>query len=488
MMTTVIHGGFFMHSFLKNSSFIGNQWVQGNSNDILQVKNKYNQSLLAEISYLNSDQLDSAFDIAQVAFEQMKNWDAGKRSELLEKLQIALVEQEDSFAQLISAEAGKPIEYARSEVKRCISTLSLCAEEAKRINGEVVQMDFGIGAGKNAFTQRFPIGIVGCISPFNFPLNLALHKIGPALAVGNSIVLKPSPYTPLSTLAFAALVQKVGYPAGALNVVICENDVASNILSEDRVKLFSFTGSPQVGWELKNKAAKKKVILELGGNAAVIVDHSADIDFACEQIVPGAFLYSGQVCISTQRVYVDSGVYDEFLEKLLSGTEEVQSGNPANKEVINGPLIDEVHLDRIHGWVQEAVAQGARVLTGGHILDEEHNIYAPTILTDTSPDMKVVSEEIFGPVLIVERTDYFDDAVELVNDSKFGLQAGIFTNQITQMKYAFSKLEVGALLINNIPGFRIDNMPYGGVKDSGLGREGVKYTIEEMTEPRLMIF
>jgi glyceraldehyde-3-phosphate dehydrogenase (NADP+) len=487
-MTTVIYGGFFMHSFLKNTSFIGNQWVQGNSNDILQVKNKYNHSLLAEISYLNADQLDSAFDISQVAYEQMKNWDAGKRSELLEKLQVALIGQKESFAQLISAEAGKPIEYANAEIERCITTLQMSAEEARRISGEVVPMDFGIGVGKNAFTQRFPVGIIGCISPFNFPLNLALHKIGPALALGNSVILKPSPYTPLTALAFAALVQKVGYPAGAINVVICENDVAEKILTEDRVKVFSFTGSPQVGWELKNKAKKKKVILELGGNAAVIVDHSADLELACEKVVPGAFLYSGQICISTQRVYVDSGVYDEFIERLLERTEEVESGNPANKKVINGPIIDEVHINRIHEWVQEAVAGGARVLTGGHILDEEHNIYAPTILTDTTPDMKVVSEEIFGPVLIVERTDYFDDAVELVNDSKFGLQAGLFTNQISQMKYAFSKLEVGALLINNIPGFRIDNMPYGGVKDSGLGREGIKYTIEEMSEPKLMIF
>lgn len=477
-----------MHSFLKNTSFIGNQWVQGNSNDILRVKNKYNQSLLAEISYLNADQLDSAFDVAQIAFEQMKTWDAGKRSELLFKLVEALKEQQESFAQLISAEAGKPIEYAKAEVSRCITTLEISAQEAKRIQGEVVPMNFDQGVGKNAFTQRFAVGIVGCISPFNFPLNLALHKIGPALALGNSVVLKPSPYTPLTALAFASLIQKVGYPAGAVNVVICENDVAEKILTEPRVKVFSFTGSPQVGWELKNKALKKKVILELGGNAAVIVDHSADIEDVCEKLIPGAFLYSGQICISTQRCYVDSNVYDEFVEKLLEAVEEIESGNPANKKVINGPIIDESHVERIHEWVQEAVAQGAKVLTGGHILDEEHNIYAPTILTDTSPDMKVVSEEIFGPVLILDKTDYFDDAIELVNDSKYGLQAGVFTNQISQMKYAFNKLEVGAVLMNNVPGFRIDHMPYGGVKDSGLGREGVKYTIEEMSEPRLLIF
>ncbi len=477
-----------MHSFLRNSSFIGNQWIQGHSNDVLRVKNKYNHSLLAEISYLSSDQFDSAVDIAQIAFEEMSNWDAGKKSEMLEKLQVLLIEQKEAFAQLISAEAGKPIEYAKAEVDRCITTLQYASEEARRICGEVVPMNFGVGSGKTAFSEKFPVGIVGCISPFNFPLNLALHKIAPALAIGNSVILKPSPYAPLTTLAFADLIIKAGYPAGALNIVICENDVAQRMLSEERIKIFSFTGSPQVGWDLKSKAEKKKVILELGGNAAVIVDHSADIDLACQQIIPGAFLYSGQVCISTQRVYVDSSVYDECVEKLLQLTEEVESGNPAKKEVINGPLIDEQHLERIHSWVQEAVAGGARVLIGGHILDEEHNIYAPTILTDTTPDMKVVSEEIFGPVIIVERTDYFDDAVELVNDSKFGLQAGLFTNQLSQMKYAFKKIEVGALLINNVPGFRIDNMPYGGIKDSGLGREGITYTIDEMSESRLLIY
>lgn len=477
-----------MLSFLKTQSFIDNEWVDGKSNETLKINNKYNQGLLAEVSMIDAAQLDQAIISCEKGHEQIKKWSGGKRAKHLEYLYDLLEQKKEAFASLISAEAGKPIEYAKSEVARCLTTIKLSAEEARRISGEVIAMDFDAGVGKEAYTKRFPVGVIGCISPFNFPLNLALHKIGPALAAGNSVLLKPSPYTPLTALTFAQLVKEAGFPAGALNIVVCDNEVAEKIVTDTRIKIFSFTGSPQIGWKLKEKAKKKKVILELGGNAAVIVDKSADVEDAATKIVNGAFLYAGQICISTQRVYVDASIYDEFVEKMQEITEDVVCGNPADKNVTVGPVIDESHLNRIHDWVQEAVSNGATVVTGGYILDEDHNLYAPTILCETSPDMKVVEEEIFGPVVVIEKTDYFDDAIELVNDSRFGLQAGLFTNQISQMKYAFNRLEVGGLMINNIPGFRIDNMPYGGIKDSGLGREGIKYTIEEMTEPRLLIF
>ena len=477
-----------MQNFLNTSSFIANSWVQGNTTETLEIKDKYFQNTLSEISLLSDSQVDFAIEQASIAFEEMKKWDQGKRSDHLFKLALLLEENKEAFASLICAEAGKPISYAKAEVERSIFTLKVSAEEARRICGEVIPLNFNHGSGLEGYTKRFPVGVIACISPFNFPLNLALHKIGPALAAGNTVVLKPSPYAPLTVLALASLAKKAGFLSGALNIVVCDNDVASKLITDERVKMISFTGSPAIGWMLKERAKKKKITLELGGNASVIVDHSADIEDACKKIVHGAFLYSGQICISTQRVYVDSSIYDEFVESLLELAEEVVCGNPNETGTIVGPVIDEVHLNRIHTWVKEAVNGGAQVLCGGHILDEEHNIYAPTILTDTTPDMKVVKEEIFGPVVIVERTDYFDEAIELVNDSKFGLQAGLFTNQLDQMKYAFNKIEVGGLIMNNVPGFRIDSMPYGGIKDSGLGREGVRYAIEDMTEPRLLVF
>ena len=349
-------------------------------------------------------------------------------------------------------------------------------------------MDFSSGIGKDAFTKRYPLGVIGCISPFNFPLNLALHKIAPALAVGCSVVLKPSPYAPLSALAFAALAKKVGLPSGSINVVICDVSVAESMVKDARIKMLSFTGSPAIGWHLKSIAGKKKVILELGGNAACIIDRTADLDDAAKKVANGAFLYAGQICISTQRVYVDAGVYDDFIEKLVDETKKVRIGNPSEPGMIVGPLIDKVHLLRIKAWVEESVSMGAKVLFGGEVLDEGKNLFMPTLLTNTNSGMKVNSEEVFGPIAIVEKVSFFDEAITKVNESRYGLQVGLFTNQIAQMKYSLNKLEVGAVIINNVPGFRIDNMPYGGVKESGLGREGVKYAMDDMTEPRLLIF
>ena len=349
-------------------------------------------------------------------------------------------------------------------------------------------MDYVIGVGRNASTKRVPIGPVLAISPFNFPLNLAMHKVAPALATGCSVILKPSPQTPLTALALASLCKRIGLPAGVLNVVVCKNEEAQLMLQDERIKMLSFTGSADVGWDLKSKSGKKKVVLELGGNAAVIVDRSSNIEEAARAIAMGSYLYSGQICVSVQRIFVDHSVFDQFVEKFKHAVSELKIGKPNEEGVVIGPIIDRSHLERIHNWVNEAKEGGAQVLLGGEILNLEHNIYAPTLLTNTQENMKIVREEVFGPVAIIEKVEYFDEVIRVINRSRFGLQAGLFTNQISQMKYAHEHLEVGALIINGIPGFRVDSMPYGGVKDSGLGREGVRYTMEEMTEPRLLVY
>jgi glyceraldehyde-3-phosphate dehydrogenase (NADP+) len=317
---------------------------------------------------------------------------------------------------------------------------------------------------------------------------LALHKIAPALAAGCSVILKPSPYTPLTALALASLCKRIGLPPGVLNVVICKNEEAELMLKDDRIKMLSFTGSADVGWSLKSKAGKKKVILELGGNAAVIVDRTANIDEAAKAIAFGAYNYAGQVCISVQRIFVDQSIFDQFIEKFKFAVSELKMGPPSMEGVAIGPIIDRAHLERLQTWINEARMKGAQVVFGGDVIDINHHLFAPTLLTNTQEDMKIVSEEAFGPVAIIEKVQYFDEVIRVINRSRYGLQAGLFTDQISQMKYAHDNLEVGALIINGVPGFRVDSMPYGGVKDSGLGREGVRNSIEEMTEPRLLVY
>ncbi len=470
------------------ANYINHTFTTGETGNTLTVRHKFTGEILARLPLGGTAEMETAIRGAEQAFEIMRHWSAGQRSEKLAALRNAFDVRKEEFISLITAEAGKPIAYATNEVKRCLVTLDTAVRETLRITGEMVPIDFDNGQGKTAFTQRFPIGPIAAISPFNFPLNLALHKIAPALATGCSVVLKPAPQAPLAALAFAPLLQAAGYPEGALNVLVCDVPVAQNLVTDERMKMLSFTGSPQVGWYLKNLAGRKKVTLELGGNAAVVIDATANLDKAAQNIAIGAFLYAGQICISTQRIYVDQAVYDAFREKLIVATEKLISGDPFDPNVINGPVIDKTHLRRIALWVREALDQGAELLTGGKVLDEAGNIYAPTLLTNTHPDMKVVSEEIFGPVAILEKVADFDEALHHVNASGYGLQAGVFTNRVDQMKKAHNTLEVGAVLINNIPGFRMDNMPYGGVKASGLGREGVRYAMEDMTEERLLVY
>ncbi len=473
---------------LQARSFINNEWLGHSSTNVLIVKNKYDQNIMATISEADSSEVQFAIANSVQGFQTYSKYSAEQRKSLLLNIRELLLQEKDKFVNLIVSEAGKPLGYAQSEVDRALALLQTAAEETTRIGGEVVPMDFGIGLGRSAFTKKIPIGPILAISPFNFPLNLALHKIAPALAVGCSVILKPSPYAPLTALAFAALCKKAGLPAGVLNVVICRNEEAELLLKDDRLKMLSFTGSAEVGWALKAKAGKKKVLLELGGNASVIVDRTCHIEEAARAIAMGSYLYSGQICISIQRIFVDASIFDAFIEKFKAAVNEIGVGNPSSDCVSVGPLIDRLHLERIQQWVQEAKAAGAEILLGADIVDLERNIMAPTLITNTREDMKVVSEEVFGPLAVIEKVQYFDEVIRVINRSRYGLQAGLFTNQISQMKYAHENLEVGALVINGIPGFRIDSMPYGGIKDSGLGREGVRYAMEEMLEPRLLVY
>lgn len=473
---------------LQARSFINNEWIGHSTTNILSVINKYDQNIIATIPFADASEVQFAIANSAQGFQAYSKFSAQERRELILKIRDGLLLEKEKFINLIVSEAGKPVDYARAEIERSLMILQLSAEEAIRMHGESVPMDYGAGIGKTALTKRQPIGPVLAITPFNFPLNLVLHKVAPALAVGCSIILKPSPQTPLTALALASLCKRIGLPAGVLNVVVCKNEEAELMLKDDRIKMLSFTGSAEVGWSLKARAGKKKVVLELGGNASVIVDRSANIDEAAKAIAFGSYNYAGQTCISVQRIFVDHSIFDQFIDKFKLATSELKMGSPSLEGVSVGPIIDRTHLERMLEWINEAKHFGAQVIFGGEVVDLHHNLLAPTLITNTQENMKIVSEEVFGPIAVIEKVQYFDEVIRVINRSRFGLQAGLYTNQISQMKYAHEHLEVGALIVNGIPGFRIDSMPYGGVKDSGLGREGVQYAMEEMTEPRLLIY
>ena len=472
---------------IQNSHFIDGKREKGNGKRF-EIVNKYTNEVIETINYADSSQLEKAIDSASKSFQNFKKTNAGKRRDLIKNIINQLEKNSEAFTSLIIAEAGKPAAYARLEVQRALVTLNSAAEEAVRLGGEIVPMDFSGGEGKMAFTRRFPVGPVAAISPFNFPLNLAMHKIAPALACGCTIILKPPHQAPLTCLAFAKLVEEAGIPPGVVNVLLCDIPEAEKLVKDDRIKLLSFTGSDKVGWHLKNIAGKKKVLLELGGNAAVLIDETSDLEYIAPVIAKGTYNYAGQVCISTQRIYILENVFEEFKNILIEEIKKLKSGDPADPAVTNGPLIAKEHLNRINDWVNEAVGEGAEILTGGNIIRENNNLYAPTLLTNTNSKMKIISEEVFGPIAAIEKVSSFEEGLKKINDSRFGLQAGIFTQIIERMKMAFNTLDVGGIIINNVPALRMDVMPYGGIKDSGLGREGIKYAIEEMTEPKLIIF
>jgi len=393
--------------------------------------------------------------------------------------------RKEEFARTMVQEAGKPLKAARTEVERAVFTFTIAAEETTRIPGEYLSLDWQqFTSGRWGIVRRFPLGPIAGITPFNFPLNLVAHKVAPAIAAGCPIILKPAPQTPLTAFLLAEAVEQAGLPDGAFNVLPLSNEDAGLLISDDRIKMISFTGSAPVGWEIKRRAGKKKVVLELGGNAWVIVHSDADLAWAAERCVTGGFSYAGQTCISVQRILVERSAFKKFTDLLLHGVSRLQLGDPMEESTDLGPLIRESDAIRASEWVQEAVQDGATLLCGGK---RHGSILEPTVLTGTRPDMKVNCQEIFAPVVTIESYDDFSLALRRINESPYGLQAGVFTRDANRIFQAYDELEVGGVIAGDVPSFRIDHMPYGGVKDSGLGREGLRYAIEEMTEPKLLV-
>src|SRR5216684_1027301 len=460
----------------------GKWWEEG---DPVEVRAPYDGSVIGSVFQGRREHAEAAIAAAVKAFGTTRRLPAFERQRVLRRVSENISERKQEFARTMAQEAGKPIKAARTEVERAIFTFNVAAEESTRIYGEYLPLDWQeFTAGRWGIVRRFPLGPVAGITPFNFPLNLVAHKVAPAIAAGCSMVLKPAPQTPLCSLMLAECVQRAGWPDGGFNVLPLSNDDASLLVTDERIKLISFTGSVPVGWDIKRRAGKKKVALELGGNAAAIVHSDADIAYAAERCIAGGFGYAGQTCISVQRILVEHSVYGQFTSLLVEGVKKLKIGDPMEESTDIGPLIRESDAIRVTSWVEEAVRSGARLLCGG---GRKGSIIEPTVLTGTKPDMKVNCQEVFGPVVTVEPYHNFDEALRRINNSNYGLQAGLFTRDVNLLFQAYDELEVGALVAGDIPSFRIDQMPYGGVKDSGLGREGLRYAIEEMTEPKLLV-
>lgn len=450
-----------------------------------QVISSYSGEIIAETFYANESVLEKCIQKALSVKDELALITAYEKYEILMFIANEMKIQKDNLAELLALEASKPLRYAQSEIGRAISTFIAAAEEAKRPPMEYMRLDWeSTGKNREGLVKYFPIGLISGISPFNFPMNLAVHKIAPAIAAGCPIILKPATATPLSNLELARIIDKTTLPKGAISILPMNRTVGNLLVTDERFKLLTFTGSPQVGWKMKNDAGKKKVVLELGGNAGTIISASCDLKHAVKRCITGAFAYSGQICIHAQRLYVESEIFEEFTREFVSATKKLQIGKPLDLTTDITAMIDEQNAIRVVEWVKEAAEQGAQIITGGK---RTGSVVEPTILTNTNKSMKVSGMEVFGPVVTIEPYTDFKHAVEMVNDSDFGLQSGVFTNNIDEMNYAFSKLEVGGVIINDIPTFRVDHMPYGGIKDSGLGREGVKYAIMDMLEPKILV-
>ena len=463
--------------------FVDGRWLE--DGEILEVRSPFDGSVVGRVTQARREHAEAAITAAVKAFGTTRRLPAFERQRVLRCVAQAISERRDEFSRTVAQEAGKPIKLARIEVDRAVFIFNVAAEEATRIYGEYLPLDWlQSTAGRWGIVKRFPIGPIAGITPFNFPLNLVAHKVAPAIAAGCSMVLKPAPQTPLSSLLLAECVQQAGWPDGGLNVLPLSNDDASLLVTDERIKLISFTGSVPVGWDIKRRAGKKKVALELGGNAGAIVHSDADLVYAAERCIAGGFGYAGQTCISVQRILVEHSVYGQFTSLLVEGVKKLKIGDPMEESTDIGPMIRESDAIRVTSWVEEAVRSGARLLCGG---GRKGSIIEPTVLTGTKPDMKVNCQEVFGPVVTVEPYHNFDEALRRINNSNYGLQAGLFTRNVNLLFQAYDELEVGALVAGDIPSFRIDQMPYGGVKDSGVGREGLRYAIEEMTEPKLLV-
>jgi len=463
--------------------YINGQWVGGGP--LMEVKNKYTGEVVGALPTARREDVDAAIAAAQQAGPVMADMPAHKRSAILARAAALIQERKEDLARTIAAEAGKALKYARLEVDRAISTFTIASEEAKRLHGETIPLDaVPAGEGYFGFWTRRPVGVVAAISPFNFPLNLVAHKVAPALAAGNTLVLKPASTTPLTAVKLCQILSEVDLPAGAINLVVGSGGTVGEwLVTDPRVAKITFTGSPAVGRHITSVAGIKKITLELGNTSPVIVAPDADLDLVAKRAAVGAYYNSGQVCISVQRIYSQKAIYEPFTERFVQASEAMVVGDPLDERVDVGPMIDPHETERIESWVKEAQAGGARVLTGGK---REGAIYWPTVLTNVQPEMKVVAEEVFAPVASVIAYDDFEEALRQADATEFGLQVGVFTRDINRVFQAVKRLNFGGVIINDTPAFRADHMPYGGNRQSGLGREGVRFAMEDMTNIQLV--
>jgi acyl-CoA reductase-like NAD-dependent aldehyde dehydrogenase len=473
-----------MNDVTASPLFVGGKWMT--SADVIDVRAPADGHLVGQTYEATSEMVDVAIASGLAALSALNAQAPYERSAILRRVSALIADRVDVLAALLSAEAGKPVRDARTEIERSALTFRVAAEESERVGGDV--LDLGINkasSGRLGITRRFPAGLVAGITPFNLPVSLSAHKLAPAMAVGCPIVLKVPSNAPLAMLEVAKIIEEAGALTGSVSIMAMSIAVGDQLVTDERFKVLSFTGSPAVGWSMKERAGKKKVLLELGGNAGALVDSGVDLDWAATRCATGAFKYAGQTCISVQRIFVHEEVYDEFLAKFVSATDKLVMGDPADEGTDIGPLIDRRSAERVRSLITSAVESGAVLVTGGL---GEGNFIPPTILTSVPPQSAICRDEAFGPVAVISKVANFESGLAALNDSRFGLQAGVFTNDITKAFDAFRTLEVGGVIVNDSPTYRVDHMPYGGVKESGLGREGVRYAMDEMTEIRLLVF
>jgi acyl-CoA reductase-like NAD-dependent aldehyde dehydrogenase len=461
---------------------INGQWKE--SRTVKEIKSPYDRSVVGKVHFAAKEQVEEALAASDNAFQKTRRLSSFERSIILEKIATGIKARREDLARSITQQSGKVIRDARAEVDRAVMTFDIASEEAKRMGGELIPLDLSPATARRwGLVRRFPVGVVTAITPFNFPLNLVAHKVAPALAVGNTLVLRPASQVPITSLLLGEVIKETDYPPGGFNVLPAGYRESEILLTDDVVRKVTFTGSPAVGWELKKKAYQKKVTLELGGNAAVIVEPDADLEYALPRIVTGSFSYSGQICISIQRIFLHESIHDRFMAEFIRRAQKLRLGDPADEATDIGPMINLEAAKQTEEWIEEAVGMGARVVCGGK---REGVMFEPTILENVFPDLRISWLEAFAPVVVVYPYSDFAKALEAVNYSVYGLQAGVFTNDLKKAFNAYEALEVGGVIVNDIPTFRIDHMPYGGVKQSGFGREGIRYAIEEMTELKLL--
>ena len=457
------------------------------TNKTVAIKNPYDDAVVAEVAQAGKKEIDRAIQAATDSFPETRSMEPFERKRVLDRCVLGMKDRAEEFAKTLTLENGKTIREARGEVARAISTFEFAASLSWSTEGEAY--DGGIteaSRGRRILVRRFPIGPISAIAPFNFPLNLAAHKIAPAIAVGCPVVLKPASKTPLSSLLFCEILHETNWPKGAFSCLPCDRDAGQMLVEDERIKLLSFTGSPAVGWQMKKDAGKKKVVLELGGNAALIIDRGEhDWDRIIERMVTGAFYQCGQSCISVQRIYVHEDIYNEVKKRFVEAAQKLTVGDPLKEATSMGPVIDQKNSDRISEWIQEAEEQGATVLTGNRA---QGTVMQPTVMEHVGGDAKLETEEVFGPVANLHKVSSIAEATTRVNDSKFGLQVGVFSNNFDSIQYIFNHCDVGGVIVNDVPSYRVDHMPYGGIKDSGLGREGIKYAMRDMTEEKAMVY